>query len=437
MNLAGLAPDRAPPVEAPLVLFYLMPVFLGLAGLVLAWQGGQVMASRWSPAALAVTHLVVLGTLAPVMCGALLQISPVLLGAPYAGVRLVARLTAAGLGLGSLLVGGGFLLTRPGLLLTGGGVVAAAVTVFLAASFRALAAAAGRRETLWAVRLALSALAVTVTLGLTLALVRHGWLELPGHLTWVQTHVAWGLAGWVGLLLAGVGMEVIPFFYLSPAFDPRLRRALPFAVFALLLMITALGALANPSWPALQGLIAALFLAHLLYNAAALHLEQRRQRPRRDASLWLWQASHAGVFAGFFAWLVDAPPSLVGTLLLGGALSFVIGSLLKIVPFLSWLDLQQRRAASRHPDVSLPRLHTLLPQGQATLIAATLGAALLALLSGAWVPQLAQLGGALLMACAGLLAHLLISAARLRGAVIRQLGAPAGGPGRGSRASVG
>ena len=43
------------------------------------------MASRWAPAALATTHFLVLGALAPVMCGALLQMSPVLLGAPIRG----------------------------------------------------------------------------------------------------------------------------------------------------------------------------------------------------------------------------------------------------------------------------------------------------------------------------------------------------------------
>lgn len=83
MDLSGLSPDKAPPVEAPLALFYLMPLFIGLAGMVLLWQGDQVLASRWAPATLAATHFIVLGALAPVMCGALLQISPVLLGAPF------------------------------------------------------------------------------------------------------------------------------------------------------------------------------------------------------------------------------------------------------------------------------------------------------------------------------------------------------------------
>jgi hypothetical protein len=74
MNLGGLSPDKSPPVEAPLTLFYLLPVFLVLAGITLAWYGDQVLASRWTPAALGVTHFLVLGALAPVMCGALLQI---------------------------------------------------------------------------------------------------------------------------------------------------------------------------------------------------------------------------------------------------------------------------------------------------------------------------------------------------------------------------
>ena len=425
MNLGGLSPDKAPPVEAPLTLFYLMPFFLGLAGLALAWQGDQVLASRWAPAALATTHFLVLGALAPVMCGALLQMAPVLLGTPYPRVRLVARLTAAGLGLGGVLIGGGFLFTRPGLLLSGGFVAIAGLLVFLAGSYRALSVASGRRETLWAVRLAALALAVTIALGLTLAMVRYGWLELPQHLRWIDMHVAWGLAGWIGLLLAGVGMEIIPLFYITPAFAVRLKRLLPLALSALLLLVFGLpGFAASLSQSLWQGLVAALFVVHLLYNANALYVEQRRQRPRRDANLWLWQFSHLAVFAAFFAWVVDVSNSLVGILLLGGALSFVVGSLMKILPFLTWLDLQQRRVAGGHMQVSLPRLRALLPEGLANAVALTLGAAMIATLCGAMVPYLTIPGGILLMACAALLAYALARAAMIRRRVIAQFALP-------------
>lgn len=416
MNLGGLSPEKAPPIEAPLGLFYLMPLFLGLAGLVLAWQGDQVLASRWTPAALAVTHFVVLGALAPVMCGSLLQVSPVLFSAPYPRVRLIARLTATGLGVGSLLVGAGFLLNHAGLLLSGGLAVATGLGVFLAATVDALTRYVGRPEALWAVRLAALALAVTVVLGLALALVRLGWLELPEHVRWVDTHVSWGLAGWIGLLLAGVGMEIIPLFYIAPPFAVWIKRALPLSVFSLLLAVAA-AQLMGLSPPASEGLVATLFFVHLLYNAAALQIEQRRQRPRRDANLWLWQGSHVAVLCAFFAWFGGAPGSVVGILLLGGALSFVIGSLMKIVPFLSWLDLQQRRVAGRHLHVSLPRMRAFLPQRTANGIALTLGAAVVAGVLGGLVPEAAQLGGGLLAVCAVLLALALAKAARLRNAV--------------------
>ena len=115
----------------------------------------------------------------------------------------------------------------------------------------------------------------------------------------------------------------------------------------------------------------------MLYNLIALRIERLRQRPRRDANLWLWQASHVMISAAFLAWLSGAPASLTGSLLLGGALSFVVGSLIRIVPFLSWLDLQQRRIAARCLRVKLPRLRQLLTERSANLIALTLGAGIL------------------------------------------------------------
>ena len=427
MNLAGLAPDKSPPIEAPLGLFYLMPVFLGLAGLALAWQGDQVLSSRWNPAALAATHFVVLGALAPVMCGALLQIAPVLLGAPYSRPGLTAGVTVGCLGFGSLLVGSGFLFDGRGLLLGGGLVAGTGLLVFLAASLHALAGAAGRSPTLWTVRLAVLALAVTVGMGLTLVAARFGLLAVPDYPLWVDTHATWGLAGWLGLLLAGIGMEIIPLFYVAPAFNSWTKRLLSLGVFGLLLM-AGLGLLLQaPSW--LRIAVGALFLVHLSFNIGAMWHEQRRLRQRRDASLWLWQLGHVAVYAAFLVWLLGDAQSVVGVLLLGGALSFVIGSLVKIVPFLSWLDLQQRRLAGGHSQVALPRLRDLLPDGLAYAIAISLTAALVAVSMGAVLPLSAHLGGGFLIACAALLAHALFGAARLRQSVIRRLDGAAGNTG--------
>lgn len=421
MNLGGLAPDKAPPIEAPLLLFRLMPWFLGLAGLLLAWQGDQVVLSRWTPAALAVTHFLVLGALAPVMCGALLQIAPVLLGAPYPRARLIARLTAAGLAAGGLLVGSGLLFGRPLLLVGGGGCAAVGLLSFLAGSWLALRHGNGRSAVLLATRLATLSLAVTVSLGLLLALARQGGFGLAIDPRWVDLHAAWGLAGWVGLLLAGTVSELIPMFYMAPAATPWSRRPLSFVVAGLLSLLTVLVVLPLPSGGAMTTVFGLLFALYALANLLALRQEQRRQRPRRDANLWLWQAGHLLLLAAFSAWLAGVTASGIGALLLGGVLCLVVGSLLKIVPFLNWLDLQQRRIARRATHVRLPRLHALLPERFAQAIAATLAAAVMAVGLGSAMPLLARVGGVLLAVCGVLLGVALARAARIRRAVLREI----------------
>ncbi|MCK7498192.1 MAG: hypothetical protein MZW92_51665 [Comamonadaceae bacterium] len=49
----GIAFDQAPPIAVPLRFFLTAPLFGCLAGLLIAWSGGDVLASRWSGAALA------------------------------------------------------------------------------------------------------------------------------------------------------------------------------------------------------------------------------------------------------------------------------------------------------------------------------------------------------------------------------------------------
>ena len=65
------------------------PLFGVLAGLLVLFEGPAALPVRWNPATLALTHLLTLGVLAQVMCGALLQMLPVLAGAPVPAVGRV------------------------------------------------------------------------------------------------------------------------------------------------------------------------------------------------------------------------------------------------------------------------------------------------------------------------------------------------------------
>jgi hypothetical protein len=419
LNLSGLAADKAPPAAAPLTLFWLLPPFLALAGIMLACDGRAMLASRWHPATLALTHLLVLGALTPVMCGAVLQVMPVLLGAPVGRVRALSSWTAAGLAAGTLLLAGGFMAGRPWLLQLGAGVLFAGLTAFLFAAGLALRRAA-RGPAATGVRIALAALAVTVGLGVLLVLSRTGLVPLQGHPAWVDLHAAWGLAGWLGLLALAVGMELIPMFYVTQSFAPALRRGLAPAVGAALSVALAWYLIARPAWaPAWPAL--SLLALHLAFHLAALRLESRRQRPSRDATLALWQFSHLAFAAAVIHWLIGRPGLAGAVLLLGAALCFVTGALLKILPFLSWLDLQRQRGRSRRSQVTLPRLRELLPYRVAAAAALGLIAATALATAAVEWPLLTLPAGLSLLFAAAALGWAMARVTRLRGRVSRAL----------------
>ena len=77
---ALLSFEQAPPLNAPLRFFLTAPLFGVIAGLLLLLEGEGVLLSRWSPSALALTHLLTLGFMLQIMIGALIQVLPVVSG---------------------------------------------------------------------------------------------------------------------------------------------------------------------------------------------------------------------------------------------------------------------------------------------------------------------------------------------------------------------
>jgi hypothetical protein len=66
---ALLSFDQAPPFPAPFRFFLTAPLFAMLAGLLMLWRGPDLFASRWTPSALAATHLITVGFMLQVMLG--------------------------------------------------------------------------------------------------------------------------------------------------------------------------------------------------------------------------------------------------------------------------------------------------------------------------------------------------------------------------------
>ncbi|MGP1614361.1 MAG: hypothetical protein ACTS5Y_04785, partial [Pollutimonas bauzanensis] len=259
----ALSFGNSPPLAVPLRFFINVPVFAALAGALLLWAGPQAMASRWTPYTLALTHLLTLGVLASAMAGALMQILPVATGVSVLAPRLTSALVHALLTLGTLALAGGFLLARPLLFALALCALAAAFAWLLAACLGGFwryrrAAAKEAAEVLSAVRLALAALFATVALGGLLA-AGFAWpLPLPMALL-TDMHAAWGLLGWVGLLVVGMAYQVIPIFQVTELYPRLATRWLAPLVFILLAVWTA-AALPRPDGGLAPGRAAAALI---------------------------------------------------------------------------------------------------------------------------------------------------------------------------------
>jgi hypothetical protein len=130
--------ENAPPFSAPLRFFLTAPLFAVLAGLLLVIEGPVVFTSRWTPGALAATHLLTVGFMLQVMLGALIQVLPVVAGADLPRPLALARAVHVGLTGGGLLLVGGFWFGLPWALAGGALLLGLTVFLFLIVMWRAL-----------------------------------------------------------------------------------------------------------------------------------------------------------------------------------------------------------------------------------------------------------------------------------------------------------
>jgi hypothetical protein len=411
----GLSFEQAPPFSLPLRFFLTAPLFL-LAAAGLIALAPDALASRWTPQALALTHALTLGFLAMVMIGALMQMLPVVAGSPLPAPRFVAWFSHISLAGGTVALMAGFLTAEPVAFGVAIGLLGGGFMVFLAAASISLARAI-TGVTASGMRLALACLGITVLLGLALALLRAGWWVPPAVETAIAAHVAFGLLGWVLLLVIGVAYQVVPMFQITPPYPPRLSRWLAGALFALLLLSVAAPLFLRAAVPVVDAALAGGMLA---FAVATLRLQARRRRKLPDVTLDYWRLGMASLIVCVAVWFAaqfwpawadsDAYPLLLGVLFIGGfAVSVVSGMLYKIVSFLAWFHLQAQLQARAG---SIPTMKEMIAErwmrGQFRLHLA----ACALLVAALWWPQLTLAAGSALAVSALLLWLNLVAATR-------------------------
>lgn len=345
---AILSYDRSPPIAAPFRFFLTAPVFGVAAGALLTYAGGSSLSSRWTPELLAMTHLLTAGFMLQVMIGALIQILPVVVGANIGRPGRVAALVHALFTFGTLLLAAAFLSFSPALFILASACFIAGGVLFIVVSARAMRGIAVTGPTAGGLRAAVFGLALTVLLGVLMALSMAGLGQLP-LMQLADIHLGWGLFVWALGLLAAVAYVVVPMFQITPNYPAWLANHLVRVLVVAALLWTGAD-LAGLEVPA-QASALVLALTTTTFAATTLILQRRSRRPRFDASQYCWSLGLLCMLAAIGTWLgsrvlpaFDAWPQwtvLCGILLVyGGFVSIIIGMLYKIVPFLTWLHLQ-------------------------------------------------------------------------------------------------
>lgn len=417
---ALLSFEQAPPISAPLRFFLTAPLFSMLAGALLWYSGPDLFASRWTPAALALTHLITVGFMLQVMLGAMQQLLPVVVGANFQRPLQLATWVHAAVTVGALLLAAAFLTYEPLLFAAAALCLASGGAIFVVAAAFALHGIAAANPTTLGFKLSLVGLSVTVLSGVLLAVSLGLSLDLP-LLQLADLHLGWGFMAWSGILVAAVAFVAVPMFQLTPEYPVWFARSFTRVVLA----AVALWSLADlAGWAIPAALLAAVVLALAgLFSSVTLRLLARSKRARHEASHHLWTVAMGSALAACLLWLAarlitplgewQGWPLLFGVLLLACCfMSVIIGMLYKIVPFLVWLHLQNRGRGK----VLAPNMKKVLPQAriERQMWVHFLACALL-LLSVFWPRWFVYPAALALMAASGwLLANLLYATAVYR-----------------------
>jgi hypothetical protein len=329
--------------------------------------GGTLMAAGFgypsapveAPETLVVVHILAIGWLGLLFCGALLQFVPVLVARPLRAAWVAApALLAIVTGLAFLVAG--FLAMASDLdvsllvLPIGAAFLAAGFGALIVAFSLTLFSAMPLSVPAMLVATGLVALSMTVALGAAFSTVLSG-LDVPSHLSallpaGMPYHAAFGLLGWMTLTAFGVSYRLFTMFMLAPEGGGTTGRpVLWLAVAALVALAITLCATVGDLPPLASVATVALALMLIavgLYCRDVGHLYRTRRRKvlelNTGASLialgYLLAALALMVAAGLSRDASGLGAVAVYLLVFGWLSGLGLGQLYKIVPFLTWLE---------------------------------------------------------------------------------------------------
>jgi len=324
----NVARSRLLPMSLPFRYFGAAAAFqLGAWGLLFFYSNDLIQFEIGLGPVFAALHLLTLGVLAMSAIGATLQLLPVATRQPVRALWAV-RLQWWLFVPGTALFAGAGAAYRPDLLGAGAMLVILGLSIYAVLLAKNLLGARGMRVVVahgWAALACLVALAAT-----GLALVgryEHGWAI--DHQALRSAHLVLATFGFMGLLAIGLSGFLLPMLAVAPPPPPRVA----YAVLGLAIAGIFMATLGSTLPGAVTGLGAAL-----LHIGSMERSLRARLRPRLEPSFLLVRVSWACLIACLALAALGFPG---GTLLFGIALvpgwllTFLLGVLARIVPFLA------------------------------------------------------------------------------------------------------
>lgn len=309
-----------------------------------------------APETLLLVHMVTIGWLSLLMCGALFQFVPVLVARPLVGARLA--LPAL------ILLLAGLVCLLCGFLQLSGAIdpplsPLGPASILLPAGFCLVVGVLG--ATLWRgrplplparfVAAGLASLVAAATLGALFALQLSGFATfgIDSRGTALSLHMSAGFGGWLTLTAIGVSYRLLPMFMLAPDKERLTSRATLWSgVAAVLLMVVAAPVESGFGGPGVAAPLAGLaVLSTLVFYGVDLVFFYRNRKRRK---IELNSRSALGAFGGLYlsallvafltvtGGLAQHAPAVAYLVAFGWLSGLGLSQLYKIVPFLTWLE---------------------------------------------------------------------------------------------------
>ena len=373
----SLATEMAPPFVLVAHFFIAGIVFLSLSGVALLFMSSDISGYIISSSLAAFSHLYLLGFVMMIIFGAMYQLLPVVLEAPifskdFAYVQFYMYVVGFTMMVSGFSVADLHLLIPYGAVITYLSMLIFCFNVFL--TFHHL-----ENITIVSKFLLIGTifLFISVSLGLLIGLnIGHGFLAIDMDL-WVKAHMVGTLGGFVMMIVMGVSMVLIPMFSLSHGYDEKWIKAALY-LYSIGTALCMVSLILQMPW-LVQAVAALLMLLGILCFVVQISIVFK-QRARKQNDYWAKNVMFAlGCLVAsaiccilFFSFGNSVMGILAGVLFFFGfLLSFIVGHIYKILPFLIWYEKFSPLVGKHKVPLLHQMIHTKIADAQTWMLFAS------------------------------------------------------------------